>query len=141
MMVYGDIITSAVNYSGALKVYEETTPSVVMTLNWVADTSAGSSIEVDDRGLVRSVVEKPPKGQAVSNWNSSGIFVFHPVVFDYLARLRPSKRGEYELPDALNAMISDGLEIRPYYLTGEWRDIGTPEDVAAAERALAGGDC
>lgn len=136
MMVYGDIITPAVNYQGAIRVFEEFSPSAVMTLNWMDDPWAGGAVHVDDSGLVRAVIEKPSKGQVVSHWNSAGIFVFDPVVFEYLARLQPSERGEYELPDALNAMIRDGLQIRPYYLQGEWRDVGTPDDIAAAERIL-----
>lgn len=136
MMVYGDIITPAANYLGAFRVFREFSPSSVMTLNWMDDPWAGGAVHVDGSGLVSAVVEKPPKGQVASHWNSAGIFVFEPVIFDYLARLRPSARGEYELPDALNAMIRDGLQIRPYYLQGEWRDVGTPDDIAAAERIL-----
>lgn len=136
LMTYGDIITSPRNYSGAIEVFTGGNCQGVMTLNWMEDPWAGGAVHVDERERITAVVEKPPKGQVTSHWNSAGIFVFEPIIFDYLERLTPSPRGEYELPDALNAMIADGLTLRPYYLQGPWRDVGTIEDIAAAEEIL-----
>lgn len=136
MMTYGDIITPVVNYSRAMETFSQSQCAAVMTLNWMDDPWAGGAVHVDENGRVSRIVEKPPKGQIVSHWNSAGIMVFDPVIFGYLERLRPSPRGEYELPDALNAMIDDGLAIHPYYLRGGWCDVGRPEDIAAAEEIL-----
>jgi L-glutamine-phosphate cytidylyltransferase len=41
------------------------------------------------------------------------------------------------LTDALNAMASTGSRLRPVYIDGEWREIDTEQDLAAAEKALA----
>jgi choline kinase len=41
------------------------------------------------------------------------------------------------LTDALNAMIADGEHLAPVFIDGEWREIDTPQDLAAAERAIA----
>ena len=136
LMTFADIITPAFNYSGALKTFQDTGGAAVITLNWVDDPYAGGAVDVGEDGLVRRITEKPPKGRVLSHWNSSGIFVFDPVVFEYLARLAPSARGEYELPDAGSAMIDDGLAVHPYYLRGPWIDVGTPQDVTDAEKML-----
>lgn len=136
MMTYADILTSRSNYPGALNVYKRN-GGVAMTLNWVDDPWAGAACYVDENtGKMTRVIEKPPKGEVGSHYNSSGIFVFEPVIFDYLEDLKPSARGEYEIADALNKMIQDGIPIYPYYLKGNWLDIGRPEDVARAERML-----
>jgi dTDP-glucose pyrophosphorylase len=71
---------------------------------------------------------------------NSGIFAFKPSVFGYLENLKASPRGEYELPDAINAMIDDGLTIRPYFIKGPWQDVGTPEDLLRAEKILTGSE-
>lgn len=136
IMTYGDIITPTHNYSGALATFREKNGSAVMTLNWMDDPWRGGAVHVDESGKVCKIVEKPAKGQVTSHWNSAGIFVFRPVIFEYLAHLTPSPRGEYELPDAMNRMIDDGLAIYPYYLTGAWQDVGTVQDIAVAERIL-----
>ena len=51
-------------------------------------------------------------------------------------RLEPSARGEYELPQAVAQMIADGRVVRTHPITGFWSDLGTPEDLAAAEQVL-----
>ncbi len=137
MMTYGDVITPSENYAGAMEVYKTKSCDGVLTLNWVDDPCNGAAVFMDEDGRVKNIVEKPPKGTAESNWNSAGIFVFNSAIFDYLDRLTPSSRGEYELPDAMNAMIADGRLIYPYYLKGAWRDVGRIEDIAAAEEILS----
>ncbi|MCX6344001.1 MAG: nucleotidyltransferase family protein [Armatimonadetes bacterium] len=138
LMTYGDIITSSVNYAGAVRGFEELGGAGVMTLNWVDDPSNGASVTLDSRGCVSQIIEKPPKGEFTSNWHSAGLFVFEPTVFDYLVRIEPSPRGEYEIGDAINKMIADNHDIHAYFLQGLWTDIGTLDAIAAAERLLAG---
>ncbi|NLN77211.1 MAG: nucleotidyltransferase family protein [Armatimonadetes bacterium] len=138
MMVFADVIVETQVYARAIRIFKETNGAGVVTLNWVDDPCHGGAVIVDDQHRITGVIEKPPKGQIPSNWNSAGIFVFQPIVFDYLQRLSPSARGEYELPDAMNAMIADGLQLYPSYLEGQWLDVGTIEAVAVAEKMLAG---
>lgn len=137
MMTFADVIVSTRTYAQAIRIFNETDGAGVITLNWVADPCTGAAVIVDGEGRVRDIIEKPPRGQAPSNWNSAGIFVFDSLIFDYLERLAPSPRGEYELPDAMNSMIADGLGLYPSYLEGDWLDVGTVEAVAMAEKMLA----
>lgn len=137
MMTYADVLTSTRTYAEAIRIFREKGGEGVITLNWVDDPCAGGAVIVGGDGRVTEVIEKPPKGEVPSNWNSAGILVFGPVVFEYLERLTPSARGEYELPDAVNAMIGDGLSIYPSYLEGDWMDVGTVEAIAVAEKMLA----
>lgn len=136
LMTYGDILTPACNYSGALAVFDETSADAVVTLNEVPDPCRGGAVQVGDDGRVTGIIEKPPAGVVSSHWNSSGILVFKPVIFDCLERIGLSPRGELELPDAVNLMIEDGLRVLPYYLRGPWIDVGRPEDIPEAERLL-----
>ena len=137
LMTFADVLMSDRNYQGALDVFHSPlSTSGVITLNTVPDPCTGADVQLDDEGKVARIVEKPPPGSAPFYSNSSGLFVFDPIVFDYLERLTPSNRGEYEIPDAINNMVEDGLAVYPYRLQGFWRDIGTAEDIAAAEAAL-----
>jgi choline kinase len=40
------------------------------------------------------------------------------------------------LTDALQAMADAGLRVTPVYIDGNWREIDTPQDLSAAERAV-----
>ncbi|HEY3298565.1 MAG TPA: sugar phosphate nucleotidyltransferase, partial [Armatimonadota bacterium] len=120
-------------------VFNNTDCDGAIALNYVDDPWKGAAVITDDEGtIVKQLREKPKAGEDVSHWMNSGIFAFKPSIFKYLENLEKSPRGEYELPDAINAMIADGLTIRPYFIKGPWQDVGTPEDLLIAEKILTG---
>jgi len=49
-------------------------------------------------------------------------------VFDELARVDESPRGEYELTSAVEAMVNRGGVVI-HAIEGVWRDLGRPEDL------------
>ena len=87
-------------------------------------------------GASRRLEEKPPRGTSTTRWNNAGILVLTRRVFDYARRLAPSTRGEYELPQAIGAMVRRRLRsCARMPVRGSGRDVGTPEDLAAARDA------
>jgi len=136
LLTFADVVTSGECYKGAIETLYREGCDGVITVNRLEDPWRGASVVIDDSGLVLDIVEKPPKGRIVSHWNSSGVFAFRPAIFDYIDRLTPSSRGEYEIGDAMVLMAREGLRIRPNYYDGAWKDVGTPEDIAAAEKLL-----
>jgi dTDP-glucose pyrophosphorylase len=127
LMTYGDIMLDAGNYGRAVELFEPGTAAVV-GLNWVDDPWAGAAVYLDEHENIERIEEKPARGTATTHWNNAGLFVFDPVIFEYTSRIQPSARGEYELPDAITAMIRDGRLVKGLPLEGGWRDVGTPED-------------
>ena len=63
-------------------------------------------------------------------WYNAGIYLFRPSVFGFTARLQRSPRGEYELTDAISAMISAGQTIAGLKIAGRWVDVRDPEVLA-----------
>jgi len=49
-----------------------------------------------------------------------------------LDRIERSPRGEYELTDAVHAIVNSGEPVAWYAIEGFWRDVGRPEDLAPA---------
>jgi bifunctional UDP-N-acetylglucosamine pyrophosphorylase/glucosamine-1-phosphate N-acetyltransferase len=146
LMTYGDIMLDPVNYGSAVALYEavsnpstdaEALPSeqtafnAVVGLNWVADPWAGAAVYLGSEDRIERIVEKPERGTAATHWNNAGLFVFEPMIFEYALSLAPSARGEFDLPDAINAMIAAGHPAKGLRLEGAWRDVGTPEDYEA----------
>jgi UTP--glucose-1-phosphate uridylyltransferase len=58
----------------------------------------------DDIVAVTDLVEKPPVGEAPSNWIVLGRYVCDPSVFDALRDTQPGRGGEIQLTDALRTL-------------------------------------
>ncbi len=83
---------------------------------------------------VVSVIEKPripPSPYAVI-----GVYFYDSQVFDFIAGLRPSHRGELEITDVTNQYLRMG-QLTHGILPGWWTDAGTVESLHRAA-ALAG---
>lgn len=104
----------------------------VMGVKDVDDPWQGAAV-YEQQGVITRVVEKPPQGTSTTRWNSAGLYSMSPLVFPYLDRLQKSPRGEYELTDIFTMMLNEGREVRISAIEGAWRDVGRPEDLAAAE--------
>ncbi len=131
LITFGDIVCEVEDYRGMIAQLDEHTIGVAGA-KWVDDPWQGAAIYEAD-GVVQRIIEKPPQGTSSTHWNSAGLYVFRPEVFDYLDRLELSPRGEYELTSAVANIIADGKRVRLYQVKGDWRDVGRPEDLAVAE--------
>lgn len=131
LLTYADILCAAAEYRCCAQVAESNADAVaVVAVKAVDDPWQGAAV-YEQNGRMRRIVEKPPKGTSKTHWNSAGFYAFRPPVFDYLERVQPSLRHEYELTSALDMMLKDGLELRISPVAGEWRDVGRPEDLEA----------
>jgi len=90
----------------------------------------------DETGAVTKIVEKPPRGTSTTHWNSAGLYAFSPEIFDEIATVPRSPRGEYEITTAIEQLIEHGRPVRMFEMTGAWRDVGRPEDLAVADEIL-----
>lgn len=75
--------------------------------------------------------EKPERPQ--SEFCVTGVYMYDADVFDVIAGLHPSARGELEITDVNNHYIAQG-SMRWDVLTGPWTDAGTFESLQAANR-------
>lgn len=75
----------------------------------IEELSARSSVDVDSGWRVRRIVEKPKREEILSPYAASVLFIVPPEIWDYLAKIQPSPRGEYELQSAVDEMIQDGF--------------------------------
>lgn len=80
-------------------------------------------------------IEEKPREPA-SNYAVTGLYIYDARVFDYIARLEPSDRGELEITDVNNFYLADGL-LRWVELEGFWTDAGTFESLHRANRYWA----
>lgn len=135
LLTFGDILSESEDYAAmAEKLASDCHALAVAAVRWVDDPWQGAAV-YEDAGVVTRIIEKPAPGTSATNWNSAGIYCFRSSVFDELARLPLSPRGEYELTTAVASLVARGhVLIHP--LRGVWRDIGRPEDLALAQREV-----
>jgi len=137
VLAWGDILAEPRNYPRLVETFVRLSADGLLAVNWVEDPCRGAAVYVDSRHRIERIVEKPPPGTATTNWNNAGIAVFRAQIFEYAAKVGKSPRGEYEIPDALAAMLEAGLGLYAFPLEGFWSDVGTPQDLARVERLLS----
>ena len=67
---------------------------------------------------IRRIVEKPSPADAASNIASLPLYCFTPDLLEYIPRVQPSPRGEYELQDAIQMLIEHQGGVRGIYVQG-----------------------
>lgn len=128
LVLNGDVLTD----TSSLKRIVELECSAAVAANRVQDPSRyGVFAVVGD--LLKSVVEKsrsPP-----SNLANAGIYLFDEKIFDALRDVPVSVRGEFELTDGINGLVSSGEEVRVVEIE-DWIEVGRPWDVLDANKIL-----
>ena len=129
---WGDILMDRANYPRFVDHACNDEYDLLLAVNRVKDPFRGAAVYVDAHMIVERIDEKPAEGSAKTEWNNAGLFATGQMIFEYAERLKPSTRGELELPAAISQMITDGRVVRAVDMRGFWSDVGTPEDLEAA---------
>jgi UTP--glucose-1-phosphate uridylyltransferase len=74
-----------------------------------------------------TLVEKPPRDQAPSNYAIAARYLLTPTIFECLEQTPPGKGGEIQLTDALKLLLTRE-PIHGVVLTARRHDIGNPLD-------------
>ena len=118
----------------------------MVTVTGSEDVTKGGLNFFDEEFCLTRVVEKPSDKELLElrnqgllrpgqiAWYNAGIYIFRPVVFEFTAALQKSPRGEYELTDAINAMVKSSHRIAGMQIEGRWVDVRDPEVLASLER-------
>jgi UTP--glucose-1-phosphate uridylyltransferase len=79
-----------------------------------------------DSFRVLNLVEKPKPEDAPSNLAIAGRYVFSPLIFELIRNVKPDKRGEIQLTDAIQMMVQEGKRVLALKLPAHERryDIG-----------------
>jgi glucose-1-phosphate thymidylyltransferase len=86
-------------------------------------------VEMDGDRIV-SVIEKPPVPR--SDLALIGVYLFSASIHPIIEDLRPSRRGELEITDAIWKLHQAGKKIAVRRVQGWWKDTGRPEDLLEA---------
>jgi len=134
VMAFGDILTGRPSYP-KLSALHRSHPTRTILSVWPVPVVDGGLVTVE-RGVVTAIVEKPHPPPVGGGLINAGVFVLQPSVFEDLALLRPSPRGEYELTDVFRWMLDRGDPPMALELTDYWSNLTDPRELLDIERTI-----
>lgn len=87
-------------------------------------------VELNDEGHIIRLVEKPK--DPPSDLALVGIYMFDHHILTAVNEIQPSARGELEITDAIQWLVTHQYKVRPYIHRGWWIDTGRPDDMLEA---------
>jgi dTDP-glucose pyrophosphorylase len=142
LLTYGDILVPPATYRQMVERYQAADFSGVVTVTRGEDVTHGGLNCFDEHFCLKRLIEKPSAQQVAQLraegwlkpgepvWYNAGIYIFKPLLFEFTARLQKSLRGEYELTDAISAMVEAGHKLAGLEIPGRWVDVRDPEVLA-----------
>ena len=132
IVILGDNIVEK-NICAGVAAFREQPRGAKIYLKGVPDPQRFGVAEVDNDRIL-GIEEKPANPK--SNFAVTGIYMYDNRVFEIIRTLKPSGRGELEIPDVNNIYISEGT-LTYDILEGWWTDAGTFESLHRAANLIA----
>jgi len=145
LLTYGDILVKPETYARMLWRFNAGQFSGLVTVTGSEDVTKGGLNFFDNDFCLSRLIEKPAAAQleqlrkdgwlkpGQKAWYNAGIYIFRPVLFEFTGKLQKSPRGEYELTDAINQMVTAGHRIAGVEIEGRWVDVRDPGVLARLE--------
>ncbi len=131
LLMLGDIYFVAEDLGQMTALHRDTGCAAVLAAKMETDPAAirkNFSIQLDAGGRVTRVIEKPR--HTTNRLKGVGLYLFDPVIFDAIRRTpRTAMRDEYELTDAIQVMIDDGVETRVSSCVEDDINLTSPADL------------
>jgi len=130
VMFLGDNVIQG-GISGLISEFETSQYNCQIVLTAVDNPSSYgvAALDPETRRIIR-LVEKPRNPP--SNLALVGIYMFDEHVWEAVAAIKPSWRGELEITDAIQYLVDKGYVVHPYVHEGWWIDTGEPGEMLEA---------
>ena len=119
--------------SSYVQKFESSSNDAQILLAEVKNPSQFGVVKIEENRILK-IIEKPKNPP--SNLAVIGVYFLTPKIFEIIKQLKPSWRGELEITEALQLLMDNGLQIDHDYVTGWWKDTGTPKDILHANKLI-----
>jgi glucose-1-phosphate thymidylyltransferase len=133
VMCLGDNVTGQ-GLEGFVKKFENEKLDALIILKEVDNPSAFGIAQLDEKGNIIRLVEKPKT--FIGNLAIIGTYLFSNKIHEAIKRIKPSWRGELEITDAIQEMINKGFSVKAEILNSWWLDTGKKDDILSANAKI-----
>jgi glucose-1-phosphate thymidylyltransferase len=120
-----------------VKEFQASRPDAQILLTRVADPRQFGVAQLGEAGQVTGLEEKPRRPK--SDLALVGVYIFTPAVHEAVQHLKPSRRGELEITEALQWLIDQGRKVASTTISGYWKDTGNVADMLEVNRMVLEG--
>jgi bifunctional UDP-N-acetylglucosamine pyrophosphorylase/glucosamine-1-phosphate N-acetyltransferase len=128
VMVNGDVMFDSPSLAAMIERHKNTGAAATLGAYHVDDITSYGGLVVEGRKVLK-IVEKPKKKE--SGLANSGVYVFSPVIFEAVAKTKPSPRGELEVTTSIQRLIDQDRFVQFHELKW-WQHVGVPWDLLDA---------
>jgi glucose-1-phosphate thymidylyltransferase len=104
--------------------------NATILLSQVSEPREFGVAQFDQEGALQKLVEKPENPP--SEWVMTGMYLFDETILKAVHAIKPSRRNELEITDAIQWLIDHGYDVQHRKLEGWWKDTGKPDDLLEA---------
>lgn len=133
LVVNGDVLTD-MDLSALIAFHRSSGGRATISLVPVHDPSRFGVVPTDSKGRVTAFIEKPPPGEAPTNFINAGTYVLDPAV---LERIPEGRRVSIER-ETFPALVADG-SLFALGSESYWIDAGTPSEYLRGNLDLISG--
>ncbi len=129
VMFLGDNVIQG-GISELVRQFEQSDWNAQIVLTRVKNPEQYGVAELNGEGRVVRLIEKPK--DPPSDLALVGIYMFDHNIHQATEAIKPSWRGELEITDAIQWLVTNGYQVFPYIHRGWWIDTGRPDDMLNA---------
>ncbi|UCF30654.1 MAG: NTP transferase domain-containing protein [bacterium] len=133
-VISGDLVTD-IDLKKVVDFHRRRKAMATMALTSVPNALQFGVVIADEKGRVRSFLEKPGWGEVVSDTINTGIYILEPEVLKHIPRGRSFDFSRDLFPE----LLKKKKPIFGFDAKGYWRDVGNPDSYRTVHRDIFAG--